>query len=120
MVALSLLAAACGTSESDRPTDQEWLARWEERRALVPDAEMILSGGQDLCDSLVGDLRVSLPDLLPSPADALDPVVRDWSDQAVSLAFDCPDEPSVLAERLGSLKLLEAEINAGLEADQNG
>lgn len=110
-----MTVAACGGDE--RPTDAAWRSTWVARRALVPSADAIVAGGEDLCGDLVGRYRVELPALFPTPDEALDGVVREWSSQAESLVFDCPDDRAEIDERLLDLDVVAAEIDAGLAAD---
>jgi hypothetical protein len=115
---LAVGVSACGGDE--RPTDAAWRTIWEERLALVPTADAIASGGEDLCGDLVGRYRVELPALFPTPDPALDDVVREWTAELESLVFDCPDDPGELDGRLAELDVLAAEVAAGLAADEAG
>lgn len=112
---LALCIAACGGD--DRPTDAEWRTTWEERRSLMPDADVIVARGAEVCDELVGVLRVELADLRPTPTAALDGPVDEWISLAQTVAFECPDDPVEAAEQLRTLDLIATEIDAGLAAD---
>ncbi len=114
-----VLLAGCGGG-ADRPSDETWQRTWDSERQLVPDAETVLAGGQDLCDDLVGQLRVSLPELIPTPTEALDDAVRAWINHAETIAFECRTERSELESQLDTLEVLAAEIDAGLAADEAG
>ncbi len=118
LIGLGALLTAC--SEENRPSDAEWRVVWEERRAEFPDAAAILEEGGELCDELVGRLRGDLPELVPTPDEALDAAVEDWIAHAETIAFECPDDPSELADRFETLDLLSAEVDAGLAADRTG
>lgn len=112
-----LVAAACG-GDGDRPTDAAWEPVWARWRDSVPAAEVFLDGGEALCDPLVGELRSSRQELLPTPTGALDAAVHAWITHAESVAFDCPtDDPALLRDRLHDLGVLTAEVDAGLTAD---
>ncbi len=106
---------ACGGD--DRPTDAEWAERWELERAAYPAADELLAGGDEFCGELLGRLRDDLDALLPTPAPALDGPVREWRDHAETIAFECHDDPDVLAAELDELDVLAAEVDAGLAAD---
>ena len=112
---LLALVVACGGS--DRPSDDAWRETWERQRILVPDADTIVAGGAEFCGELVGELRVELAELRPTPTEALDDPVDDWIAHAENIAFDCPDDRADLANRLRTLDLIAAEIEAGLAAD---
>lgn len=114
-MAVVLLVAACGGD--DRPSDAEWRVEWERQRDLVPDADEFLAGGADLCGDLVGRFREDLPALQPTPTEALDGAVDDWTADAESIAFDCPDDRDELTERLEILDEIAVEVDAGLDAD---
>jgi hypothetical protein len=115
---LLVLAAACGGD--DRPSDEAWRREWERRQELIPDVDAIIDGGSDFCGELLGEFRVELTQLLPSPSEVLDEAVQAWIDHADTIAFECPSDRADLAERMRQLDLLAAEIDAGLEADAGG
>ena len=119
VVAAVTLVSACGDS-GDRPTDEAWRVVWEQERRQVPDAETIIAGGQDVCGPLVGRFRQTAPELTPTPSEALDDAVGAWIAHAESIVFDCPSDRADLADRLATLDVLAAEIDAGLAADQRG
>lgn len=108
----ALAVSACGDDRPDRAT---WTAGWERARGIVPTADEFASGGQDLCDELTGEMREQLPELTPTPSDALDDVVSSWTEHAEGIAFDCPDGAE-LRERLAELEVLAAEIESGIES----
>jgi hypothetical protein len=110
-----LALAACGGDE--RPSDAQWGAIWDAERALVPTEAELAQGGRELCDELVGTYRERFDDLTPTPTKGLDDAVSAWTDLAAQIAFDCPDDPEVIAEQYAELRVLEAEIQAGLDAD---
>jgi hypothetical protein len=111
-----LALSAC--SDEDRPTDGEWEQLWLGERDEFPSAETFLAGGQEFCDRLLGELRVDLPALLPTPAEGLDDAVDSWVKHAESIAFDCPSDRDELDDRLETLTILAAEVDAGLAADE--
>jgi hypothetical protein len=115
--AMCIIVASCGTG-NERPADDAWRQTWEQRRDAFPDAEAFIAGGTELCDALVGELRVTLPDLDPAPTEALDDAVQAWVDHAETIAFECSHDPAQLADALELLAIFEAEIEAGLLADQ--
>lgn len=115
VIALTALAA-CGSD--DRPSGATWQVEWELQRDAFPDAGELVAGGRDLCDDLVGELRVDLPELVPTPTEALDDAVQVWSDQAETIVFECRDDPAELAEQYDTLDILAAEIDSGLVADE--
>jgi hypothetical protein len=110
----ALLLPACGT---DRPGTVAWGEEWEAERAIVPTADEFLAGGRPLCDELVGQLRVTAGELVPTPAEALDGAVEAWVDHAESIAFECDLDRDTLVERLRELDVLASEIDAGLVAE---
>ncbi len=107
------VGAGC-TDVGERPTEADWLPEWEQRQGLIPDADTILQGGRDLCDALDGQFRVSLPELLPSPAEVLDDPVGEWISHAVSIVFECSKDEATIAEQLQTLNVLAEEIDGGL------
>lgn len=111
-----LLVASCGDNDG-RPSDRAWQSTWESRRQLVPDAATFVDGGREVCDNLLGEFRVQMPELLPTPTEALDDAVHAWIDHAESLVFECPDDRMALNDRIDVLDVLAAEIDAGLQAD---
>lgn len=120
LVAAAVLAAAACGGDEDRPSDDAWKPVWTGWRDAVPEAEVFLERGEAICDPLVGELRSSRPELLPTPTEGLDAVVHAWITHAESVAFDCPtDEPALLRDRLHDLDVIAAEIDAGLAADRD-
>lgn len=113
VLAVTLLAGCGG---DDRPSDAAWSAIWDGERGLVPTEAELVAGGRELCDELVGLYRERFDDLTPTPSDGLDDAVEAWTDQAEQIAFECPDDPEVLAAEYEALRRLEAEIDAGLDA----
>ena len=118
-IASLIVVASCGAGD-DRPTDAEWQSIWQQKRDEFPDAETLLAGGTEFCDALIGELRVSLPDLRPAPTEALDDAVQAWINHAETIAFECPHDASLLDDALKVLAVFEAEIDAGLLADSGG
>jgi hypothetical protein len=110
--------AACGGD--DRPTATSWRGVWESRQALVPTADAISDGGQDLCGERLGLFRAEMPKLLPTPAEELDSAVGEWVSHAETMVFECPTDPADLAERFEILDVLAAEVDAGLIAEAAG
>lgn len=108
------LLAGCG--DDDRPSDAAWSAIWDGERGLVPTEAELIAGGRELCDELVGLYRERFDDLTPTPSAGLDDAVDAWTDQAEQIAFECPDDPDVLAAEYEALRRLEAEIDAGIDA----
>ena len=106
---------ACGGG--DRPTDATWVQEWRRAQALAPTAAELTVDGRRRCDELVGQYRELLPQLTPTPTEALDDAVQAWIDHLESIAFDCPDDPEEIARRLDELRVLGAEIDAGLLTD---
>lgn len=117
-VALVVFLSACGGG-SERPSDSAWQDTWDRQRAAIPDADTIMAGGIELCAELLGDLRISLPELRPTPTEALDGPVAAWVAHVETIAFECPQDEPELAEQLRTLDLLTAEIEAGLAADSD-
>jgi hypothetical protein len=117
--AVATAAAFVACDGGDRPSDAAWHTEWEEQRDAFPSADALLSGGRELCDRLVGELRAELPALVPTPTEALDDAVQAWSDHAETIAFECRDDPAELAEQYDQLDILAAEIDSGLAAGQD-
>lgn len=112
IVALASALVACGGG--DRPATDEWTAAWQRTLAIVPTADEVGDEGRDLCDQRLGDLRVALDELTPTPDPALDAAVESWSDAALGFVFDCPTSGAEVRDRLDELGTLGAEIDAGL------
>lgn len=118
-VATIVAVGACGTNEG-RPGDAAWSPVWERWRDSVPAAQAFIDRGEALCDPLVGELRSSRQELLPTPTEGLDAAVHAWITHAESITFDCPaDDPETLRDRLHELDVLASEIDAGLATDQD-
>jgi hypothetical protein len=113
---IAVALAACGGD--DRPSNAAWQVEWALRRDAFPDADQLVAGGRDLCDQLVGQLRGDLPELVPTPTEALDEAVQAWSDHAETIVFECRDDPSELADQYDTLDILAAEIDSGISADR--
>ena len=117
-LAVALLATAvlvgCG---DDRPDATAWAAEWERAQALVPTVDELAAGGRRVCDELVGELRETLPDLSPTPDEALDDAVGAWIDEAETIVFECDLELEWLTERMQELDVLASEIEAGLATE---
>lgn len=111
-----VLLAGCGGG-SERPSDEAWQEIWDRERASIPDADTIIAGGIELCAQLLGELRIELPELRPTPTEALDEPVAAWVAHVETIAFECPQERADLTDKLRTLDLLTAEIEAGLAAD---
>lgn len=111
---VTVVLTGCGGD--DRPSDAAWSAIWDGERGLVPTEAELVAGGRELCDELVGLYRERFDDLIPTPSEGLDDAVDAWTDQAEQIAFECPDDPDVLAAEYEALRRLEAEIDAGLAA----
>ncbi len=117
VAALAVFAAgaltACGGD--DRPTAAEWAPVWAAEQARIPSAGELLAGGRPLCDDLVAQLRGSDERLQPTPSEALDAAVVDWTDHAEAMVFECPDDPIELDDRYQQLGVFAAEIDAGVD-----
>jgi len=113
-VAVAVGVGAGCTDVGERPTEAEWLPEWEQRQELIPDTNTILEGGRDLCDELDGQFRVSLPELLPSPAEVLDDPVSAWISHAVSIVFECSKDESTVVQQLETLEVLAEEVDGSL------
>lgn len=109
------VVASCGGGD-ERPSEAAWIPEWERRQQLIPDVDTILTGGRKVCDDLDGSLRVSLPELLPSPTEALDGPVNEWVTHAVSIVFECSDDEQTIARQLETLDVLAAEIDGGINS----
>ena len=114
LIGLVLLAASACIDGADRPTEAAWIPEWEDRQVLIPGADAILNGGQEFCDELNGLLRVSLPELRPTPTEALDDPVEEWISHAVSIVFECSDDEATVVQQLNTLDVIAAEIDGGL------
>ena len=112
---VAIAVAGCG--DDDRPSDADWAVAWEAERALVPAQDELVAGGRELCDELVGTYRERFDDLRPTPSAALDDAVDAWIEQAEQIVFECSDDAAVLTDEYDELRVLEAEIDAGLAAD---
>lgn len=120
LLALTCLAwaAACGPRE--RPSLSEWRRDWTSAKAAIPDAASFdrAADPSELCHATLVRVRELHASLLPSPIEELDPTVRRWLDRAEALGAECPAlrGAAPLAEALAALRVLEAEIDAGLGA----
>lgn len=110
-VAAAGLLAGCA---DDRPSSTEWAERWEAKQALVPTQAAMIDGGRSFCDQLVADLRTQLDDLEPTPSESIDPALESWSAHLRTLAFECPADPSIVADELATIDALGAEIETAL------
>jgi hypothetical protein len=119
VLVIGSLAMLPACRSDDRPSDAAWQAVWEREQTVMPDADAIIAGGEDLCGALVGQLRLTAPALLPSPTEALDDAVRAWIGHAEGIAFDCPDDRAELDARFDALAVLAAEVDAGLSTDES-
>ena len=108
-------AALGGCGSGDEPTEAEWLSRWERERDSVPTVEQMIDGGREYCDDLNGQYRERLPGIESPPIEVLDDTVREWIDEVEDLVFDCPDDPTEIAQRLDQIDILTAEIDAALD-----
>ncbi len=113
-----VMLAGCG--RNDRPTTTSWRGVWESRQALVPSADVIVDGGQDLCGERLGLFRTEMPALLPTPAAGLDSAVEEWVAHAETIVFECPTDPVDLTSRFETLEVLAAAVDAGLVAEAGG
>lgn len=109
-----------GCGGADRPTADTWEDVWTSRQALVPTADAIVRQGEALCGERLGRFRSEMPALLPAPYEALDAVVKDWIAHAETTVFECPTDPVELDDRLATLDVLAAEVDAGLAAEIGG
>jgi len=110
------IIAGCGSSEDERPAAGPWRSTWEDSQRLVPVAEAIINGDEDLCGERLGTFRTELPALRPTPFEALDATLEDWISLAETIMFECTDDPAELDEQLATLGALAAEVDAGLDA----
>ncbi|MEO6652313.1 MAG: hypothetical protein ABIP17_06625 [Ilumatobacteraceae bacterium] len=115
VVAVALSTTACGGGDS-RPDASTWRPTWVERQALVPDAEAIIDGGEDLCGERLGTFRTEMPALRPTPTKSIDSSVDEWIALTETIVFECSDDPAVLGEQLDRFDALAAEVDAGLSA----
>ncbi len=106
------LLAGCGAS--GRPASSEWTETWNEAQELVPTELELAEGGRGYCDQLLGQLRTELPALTPSPSESIDPALDAWNNQLLTLAFECPSNPSLIGQQLSKLHEFETEIAAVL------
>lgn len=102
---------ACGGD--DRPSLAGWEIEWRAIEAQVPTEVAALD--QAACEQLLGDLRTTREEVVPTPVEALDAAVTEWIDVAEALAFDCEQHPDPAAA-VEELRVLAAEIDAGVEA----
>lgn len=110
-IAIALLAGCGG---SGRPATSEWTERWNEAQELVPTEQEFAEGGRGYCDQLLGQLRAELPALTPSPSESIDPALDAWNNQLLTLAFECPSNPSLISQEFSKLHDFESEIAAVL------
>lgn len=86
----------------------------DEAQELVPTEQEFAEGGRAYCDQLLGQLRTELPALTLAPSESLDPALDAWSDQLLTLAFECPSNPSIVRQELSKLHNFGSEIAAVL------
>lgn len=112
---LAVSATACGGADA-RPAASAWSPTWVERQALVPDAQTILDGGEELCGERLGTFRTEMPALRPTPSESIDSAIDEWIALTETIVFECSDDAAVLDEQLGRLDAIAAEVDAGLAA----
>lgn len=107
------LAAACG--DDDRPSAAAWAQRWDDTRALVPEASVIGSdAGVDRCGEFLGEIRSRREELLPAPSDAVGDAFTAWMEAAQAIGLECGDTDD-LDERLSELDEIGDRIDILLE-----
>jgi hypothetical protein len=114
VLAIALLAAACG-DDGDRPAADDWEPVWVRTEALVPDLDELVAGGRDLCGQALGEVRASRQELLPAPTSALDDLVESWLAHAETMLFECPHDPSTLADLELDLDRQAGLVSANLQ-----
>jgi len=114
-VVFGLASLACGPA---RPAAEAWKREWRNALALSASVETSDDAGA-ACHSLLAELRRDRNQLMPTPDESLDGVVERWIRMAEGLGFDCPRAKGNRREhekRLRELRVLEAEISAGVHA----
>lgn len=89
---------------------------WTSTRDLVPDAAGFLEGGEDLCGEVLGEVRARREELLPTPTETLDELVKEWVTDVEGLSLDCPNDRDEVDERLATIDVLRDAVNTATEA----
>jgi hypothetical protein len=106
------VAMLTGCTAGDRPAFSDWNERWNDAQLLVPTERDLVEGGRPFCDQLLGQLRIELADLTPTPSESVDPAFDGWGEHLRTLAFECPTDPTEISATLSTIRQLEAEIAA--------
>ncbi len=114
VLTLFVAAAACGSSDADRPAVTAWEPRWIALRDLVPDPTEIEAVGVEVCSDFLGEVRERRADVIPTPDTELDDPVTEWVAEAETIGLDC-DREGDLAERLTDLHTRSDEIDARID-----
>lgn len=113
-----LVPTACGGD--DRPSVAEWRRIWDEARGLVPEPEELVDDGEDECGEALGELRARRERLVDTPRPVLEDSVSEWVGAVEGLLLECPHEEEEVAERFEEIRVLRAEVEAGLRAVETG
>ncbi len=120
MLALATLLGGLACDSPGRPTVSQWQAEWNEVLAITANGE----DGDEArsvarCNSFAKGARQARTSLSPTPDAVLDEAVIQWMQRAEWLGSNCPASHGDYEEQsvaLRELRILEAEIHAGLQA----
>lgn len=122
LVALVLTVAAC--SGTTRPSVAEWEPGWMTAVEAMPSLERLGDPpDRDTCSQMLGLLRSSAPEIVPTPDPVLDATVKTWLSVAEDAMYECPPtsaEVPSLNVAYDELARLKAEIDVVLEIDLAG
>ena len=108
-----MMLTAC--SSEDRPSNAEWVPKWDAMVAVVPDQSEVGSPpDEEVCQSTLSALRVENEGLLPTPTATIDDLVADWTAIAEAAFFECPPESGSFTESYHEMATIQDSIDTAL------